>query len=160
MVFQKHIFILFCIVFSIAFSNAQMQSDQNLNAPSDSINTNYLAPRQIAITDSIVNYGKMFLNAPYHYGSPGSNSFDCSGFTSFVYRNFGYNLHRSSREQAEQFDTVKRDQLKTGDLVYFAGRRRSNRVGHVGIVIDAKETGEFNFIHAAVHSGVTISSSQ
>jgi LysM repeat protein len=160
MVFQKQIFILIGIIFSIAFSNAQMQSDQNLNAPSDSINSNYLAPRQIAITDSIVNYGKMFLNAPYHYGSPGSNSFDCSGFTSFVYRNFGYNLHRSSREQAEQFDTVKRDQLKTGDLVYFAGRRRSNRVGHVGIVIDAKETGEFNFIHAAVHSGVTISSSQ
>lgn len=101
----------------------------------------------------------MFLDKPYRYGSPGTESFDCSGFTSYVYRNFGYNLQRSSAEQAQQFDTVGRNRLKTGDLVFFSGSRRSKRVGHVGIVVTAKEDGNFDFIHASVQRGVTISSS-
>ena len=101
----------------------------------------------------------MFLDKPYRYGSPGTESFDCSGFTSFVYRNFGYNLQRSSAEQAQQFDTVGRNRLKTGDLVFFSGSRRSKHVGHVGIVVTAKEDGNFDFIHASVQRGVTISSS-
>ncbi|MDR3651779.1 MAG: LysM peptidoglycan-binding domain-containing protein [Paludibacter sp.] len=125
----------------------------------DSTINNYRASNQISLSDSLVNYGKLFLRTPYHYGSPGTSSFDCSGFTSYVYRNFGYNLDRSSREQANQFEPVDRSNLKVGDLVFFSGRHRSKQVGHVGIVVAAKGNGEFNFIHAAVHSGVTISSS-
>jgi len=118
-----------------------------------------MVSNHIMLTDSVVNFGKLFLNTPYHYGSPGISSFDCSGFTSHVYRNFGYTLGRSSNDQAKQFDTIDRTQLKAGDLVFFSGSRRSKRVGHVGIVTNAKENGEFDFIHAAVHSGVTISNS-
>jgi len=118
-----------------------------------------MVSNHIMLTDSVVNFGKLFLNTPYHYGSPGISSFDCSGFTSHVYRNFGYTLGRSSSDQAKQFDSIDRTQLKAGDLVFFSGSRRSKRVGHVGIVTNAKENGEFDFIHAAVHSGVTISNS-
>ncbi|HJV78171.1 MAG TPA: LysM peptidoglycan-binding domain-containing protein [Paludibacter sp.] len=118
-----------------------------------------MSPNESALSDSVVHYGKLFLNTPYHYGSPGTSSFDCSGFTSYVFRNFGYNLERTSIDQSRQFDPVDRTQLKTGDLVFFSGRRRSKNVGHVGIVVSAKGNGEFNFIHAAVHNGVTISSS-
>ena len=154
---QKQIFILFGIFFSIFLSNAQ---DHSLSiSTSDSVKPNYLMSNGISVTDSIVNYGKMYLNKPYRHGSPGADSFDCSGFTSFVYRNFGYKLHHSSAEQAGQFDTVNRNEIRIGDLVYFAGRWRSSRVGHVGIVVAAKENGEFDFIHAAVHSGVIISNS-
>lgn len=112
------------------------------------------------IADSIINFGKLFLNTPYRFGSSGSDTFDCSGFTSYVYRNFGYQLKRSSAEQAEQFDTVKKNEIKKGDLVYFSGSSRSKRVGHVGIVVNAKEDGTFDFIHAATRKGVTISSSE
>jgi LysM repeat protein len=113
-----------------------------------------------SIADSIVNYGKLFLNTPYRYGSKGTDSFDCSGFTSYVYHNFGFNLHHSSSDQALQFDSIHRNHLKKGDLVFFSGRRRSKSVGHVGIVVAANENGEFDFIHAAVRSGVVISNSQ
>lgn len=113
-----------------------------------------------SVADSIVNYGKLFLNTPYRYGSKGADSFDCSGFTSYVYRNFGYDLHHSSSDQAEQFDTINRTHLIKGDLVFFSGRRRSKSIGHVGIVVAANKNGEFDFIHAAVRSGVVISNSQ
>lgn len=112
------------------------------------------------VADSIVDYGKLFLNTPYRYGSKGAESFDCSGFTSYVYRNFGYNLHHSSSDQAQQFDTVNRNSIKKGDLVFFSGRRHGKSIGHVGIVVASDENGEFDFIHAAVRSGVVISNSQ
>jgi LysM repeat protein len=146
------------LLFSL-FSMARTYSEPDNSSVVDSTRMNHLVPNHILLTDSIVNFGKFFLNTPYHYGSPGISSFDCSGFTSHVYRNFGYNLERSSCDQAKQFDPIDRTQLKAGDLVFFSGRHKSKKVGHVGIVVSAKENGDFDFIHAAVHSGVTISNS-
>jgi LysM repeat protein len=159
MSFQKHTLFIFSTFLLIANFTSKLHAETLQSSVSDSIQTHYLASKQIPVTDSIINYGKMFLDKPYRYGSPGTESFDCSGFTSYVYRNFGYNLQRSSAEQAQQFDTVGRTRLKTGDLVFFSGSRRSKHVGHVGIVVTAKEDGNFDFIHASVQKGVTISSS-
>ena len=158
---RKQTVILLAILFSIIQAHAQMQTE--VATTRDSVKTTIGAPLALKaknLTDSIINYGKLFLNTPYRYGSAGTSTFDCSGFTSYVYSNFGYNLQRSSADQAEQFPTVDKTQLKPGDLVFFNGRRRNSRVGHVGIVVAAKEDGEFDFIHASVHDGVTISNSK
>ncbi len=157
MQFLKSFLLIFILFFLLSFSSAEERKE--LVVISDTLHTNYLYPSKIPLTDSIINFGKLFLNTPYHFGSPGTSSFDCSGFTSYVYRNFGYNLKRSSSEQAEQFDTVQPAELKAGDLVYFSGRSHSRRVGHVGIVVTKNDNGTFDFIHAAVHKGVTISNS-
>jgi LysM repeat protein len=158
MPFLKNIFTFFGLLLSITYTTAQSKSKPT--EAKDSVKINYVSFTPESLSDSIVNFGKIFLNTPYRYGSPGVDSFDCSGFTSFVYRNFGYNLQRSSCDQAQQFDTVDRNQIKTGDLVFFSGRGISNHVGHVGIVVKPKENGQFEFIHAAVHTGVTISNSE
>ena len=161
---QKQFLLFLGFIFSTLFSVAQAQSDMTPPSENDnityskSINNSRIAA--VSITDSVINYGKQFLNKPYRYGSAGADSFDCSGFTSYVYRNFGYQLKHSSTDQANQFDTVKRTHLKTGDLVYFAGSRKSKRIGHVGIVVNAKEDGKFDFIHASCDHGITISSSE
>lgn len=112
------------------------------------------------MSDSLLDYGFRFLNTPYRYGAKGPNSFDCSGFTSFVYRHFGYSLGADSREQAKQFASVKKESLQKGDLVFFEGRRQNGVVGHAGIVSKVKPNGEFEFLHASVDRGVTISSSE
>jgi len=156
---QKPILLLSSLLFLSFFSMAGMRSEADVMSASDSVRVHFLALNERSLNDSVVNFGKMFLNTPYHFGSPGIASFDCSGFTSHVYRNFGFSLGRSSEDQAKQFDSIDRTQLKAGDLVFFSGRRKSKRVGHVGIVVSAKENGEFDFIHAAVHKGVTISNS-
>jgi LysM repeat protein len=111
------------------------------------------------IIDSILGYGRKYLGTPYRYGSPGVSRFDCSGFTSHVFRNFGIQLNRSSAGQAVQVPRIKKDELLPGDLVFFQGRRINGRVGHVGIVTEAMENGQFRFIHASVQQGVTISHS-
>lgn len=161
MPYTKYIIGLGCLL----LASLQTFADNSVSTAPDSIRTDAqhlrLSPECCpTLADSVINYGKLFLNYPYRYGSPGDSSFDCSGFTSYVYRNFGYNLQRSSSEQAQQFPTVDKTQIKPGDLVFFNGHRRNGRVGHVGIVVETKEDGEFNFIHASVKEGVTISNSK
>ena len=100
------------------------------------------------------------MSTPYRYGGTTPRGFDCSGFTSHVFNNFGINLNRTSRDQASQLPTINKLDLKTGDLVFFEGRRHNGTVGHVGIVTETKPNGEFNFIHSSIKKGVTISSSE
>ena len=156
---KKQLLLVSFLLFFSVLAMASKLSETDNSTTIDSVRLNNFHLNHTSLTDSIVNYGKLFLNTPYHFGSPGTSSFDCSGFTSYVYRNFGYNLEHSSSVQAKQFDSIDRAHLKAGDLVFFSGSRRSKRVGHVGIVTAARENGEFDFIHAAVHEGVTISSS-
>lgn len=95
---------------------------------------------------------------PYRHGMKGPNAFDCSGFTSYVYKQFGYSISPASRIQYTDGVKVDRKNLRKGDLVFFTSRSSGKNVGHVGIVTEANnETGEFEFIHASL-KGVKISS--
>ncbi len=102
----------------------------------------------------ILNYAASFKGTRYVYGTMGPNSFDCSGFTSYVFKNFGIKLDRSSRGQVANGRHVAKDKVLPGDLVFF-GNRGNSRVGHVGIVYEVDDKG-FKFIHAATRSGITI----
>lgn len=94
---------------------------------------------------------------PYVYGSTGPRSFDCSGFTGFVYKLMGYNLPRTSSSQYTIGRSVTRQELMPGDLVFFTRATSKGRVGHVGIVYSVDpETKDFSFIHASTSRGVTI----
>ena len=157
MQFKKPSIILFGIILSNIFLFSR--EPQQITVISDTIKSIYLPPLKKIIADSVINYGKLFLNTPYRYGSCGTSNFDCSGFTSHVFRNFGYNLHRSSAEQAEQFPSIDKTEVKPGDLVFFNGRSRNGRVGHVGIVVHSNQGGDFEFIHASVSGGVIVSNS-
>ena len=123
----------------------------------DSSDTTNIDPLDASTADRIIAYAKRFIGRPYVYGSSGPKSFDCSGFTSFAFRHVGIHLTRTSIGQSQQAKRVKGGfkNLRKGDLVFF-GRRNRHTVGHVGIVISATEN-DFTFIHAAVHSGITIS---
>lgn len=99
----------------------------------------------------IVNYALQFKGYPYVYGTAGPNSFDCSGFTSYVFNHFGYRLNRSSRDQLRNGVPVDKSQLQPADLLLFS--RDGNTVSHVGLYI-----GNGKFIHASTSTtGVIIS---
>ncbi|MCQ2138440.1 MAG: NlpC/P60 family protein [Bacteroidales bacterium] len=113
-----------------------------------------------ALADQIIEEARTHLGAPYVYGSKGPRSFDCSGFTRFVFSKFGYELSPNSASQVGQGRRVSGhvSNLQKGDLVFFSGRGGRGRVGHVGIFIEPDESGDgFRFIHAAVHGGIRIS---
>lgn len=98
-----------------------------------------------------------YIGRPYVHGAKGPKAFDCSGFTSYVYRQFGYTISPSSRAQYTEGTNVERNDLRKGDQVFFTSRRSGKNVGHVGIVVSAdNESGDFKFIHASV-KGVKVS---
>ena len=140
---------------SFAFINKPVLADNQHN---DTVLRPDLS--HLTLKDSVISFGKIYMSTPYRYGGTTPRGFDCSGFTSHVFNNFGINLNRSSRDQASQLPTINKLDLKTGDLVFFEGRRHNGTVGHVGIVTETKPNGEFNFIHSSIKKGVTISSSE
>lgn len=101
------------------------------------------------------------IGARYRSGSKGPNAFDCSGFTSYVFRQMGVaNIGASSRDQYARNYPVSRSQMQRGDLVFFTSPRSGRNVGHVGIVVDVDpDTQTFRFIHASTSEGVKISNS-
>lgn len=112
------------------------------------------------LQEQLIGYSKKYLGKPYRYAGRGPHSFDCSGFTSFVFEAFGFNLAASSIGQDRQFPAVEdKRSLRKGDLVFFEGRARNGIVGHVGIVTEVSNRGSFRFIHASTSYGVIISSS-
>ena len=95
------------------------------------------------LRNEIVETARRFIGLPYQWGgSSPDDGFDCSGLTMAVYRINGLNLPRMSTEQYRVGIPIKKGQLKSGDLVFFA-TSRGKRVSHVGIY-----TGDNKFIHA------------
>ena len=102
--------------------------------------------------EEVVNYAKTLLGKAYVYGGVGPNSFDCSGFTQYVYSKFGVNLSHSASAQANIGTTVSKANLQLGDMVFFS--QGGSSIGHVGIFV-----GNNSFIHAAnPQKGVVITS--
>ncbi len=102
----------------------------------------------------IVSYAKQYLGCPYVYGAAGSQSFDCSGFTMYVYKHFGYSLSHSATAQSKVGTYVAKEDLQPGDLVFFLDYETMDGIGHCGIYI-----GDGEFIHASSGSGYCVKTS-
>lgn len=115
-----------------------------------------------ALLADLLSEARTHMGKRYRSGSKGPKAFDCSGFSSYVFRQFGYELGSSSRDQFNDGTPVERRELREGDLVFFTGRNsRSKTVGHVGIVVTAdNEKGTFKFIHASTSGGIQIDGSE
>lgn len=96
----------------------------------------------------IVGFGAKFLGTPYHYGGASPGGFDCSGFVSYCYKQYGYQLPRTAAGMAGVGTVVSKEELVCGDLVLFQGTAGSYGITHVGIYV-----GSGQFIHSSSSSG-------
>lgn len=107
--------------------------------------------------EDVINFAYSFLGTPYVWGTKGPHTFDCSGFTSYVYRYFGFPITSASRWQVNEGVAVKDGDIRPGDLMFFGGRSTPRSVGHVGMCIEVdKATKKIKFIHASTKRGVVI----
>lgn len=97
-----------------------------------------------ATAAKVIDIAMQYLGVPYKWGgSSPAEGFDCSGFTSYVYRQVGIYLPHSSRAQFGIGTPVPRSELKPADLVFFG-----SPIHHVSIyigndsMIDAPQTGD------------------
>lgn len=96
-----------------------------------------------------------WLKTPYRRGGMSHKGMDCSGLASTIYKNvFDIKLQRSSRDISKvDVEDISKEELKPGDLVFFATSRRAKGVNHVGVYL-----GNSHFVHASVSKGVIVSS--
>ncbi|MBB6733731.1 C40 family peptidase [Cohnella zeiphila] len=132
---------------AIVFAGSAALTSQPVQAAAASSSASSLA-------DQIIATGEKYIGVPYKFGarSGQTDSFDCSSFTQYVYKQHGIDLPRSSKDQATVGTRVSKDQLQPGDLV-FTDTNRDGVINHVSIYI-----GNGQLLHTyRVGIGVTIS---
>lgn len=168
-----------CVLSTMFFTVGQVAAQELLPEPTDSLPNYFDDDEEIGNYDFLytdggdnLNYDELMtenlldeaishLGARYVYGSKGPKTFDCSGFTSYVYkRQNNVFIGASSRDQYARNTPISRSELQSGDLVFFTSPHSGRNVGHVGIVVDVDPiTDTFTFIHASTKQGVKISRS-
>jgi len=108
--------------------------------------------KQVSRSNSsdLVNNALSLIGDPYSYGGTSPSGFDCSGYTQYVFKGSGSSLPRTTAGQFGAGSAVSKDQLQSGDLVFFTTYAAG--ASHVGIYI-----GGGKFVHAS-NSGVRSSS--
>lgn len=83
------------------------------------------APGQRAVDAALGQVG-----TPYRYGGNSTSGFDCSGLTSWAWKQAGVDIPRTSRDQARAARSISRSELRPGDLIFYR-----DPVGHVAMYI-------------------------
>lgn len=110
------------------------------------------------LRNQIQNFAFRFLGRPYRSsGKKPATGFDCSGFTGFIFRNFGMKLKASSVAQATEGRLVAVKEATVGDLAFFGRKGRKGRVwvNHAAIVI-SKPGQPLAIIHSASNKGIVV----
>ncbi|BBC76564.1 gamma-D-glutamyl-meso-diaminopimelate peptidaseI, NlpC/P60 family [Lactococcus cremoris] len=117
--------------------------NETVSAVSKVEKTQSVAKEVQSRADKLVSTAKKYMGVPYVWGGTTPAGFDCSGFTSYVYREvLGKEIGRTTWDQIASGKQVALDQAKVGDLIIFYGG------DHVGIylgngqVIHAPQPGE------------------
>lgn len=120
----------------------ESQESENTSSSQESEEAQDVPASSSSAVQAVLNLAYSKQGSPYVWGAEGPNSFDCSGFTSYVFKNaVGVNLPRTSSAQSNFGTTVSRSNLQPGDLVFF--NTSGSGVSHVGIYI-----GNGNMIHS------------
>ena len=121
---------------SSSSSNNSSSSNSNNSSSGDSSSNS-----SNSIGDKLVSLAKSKLGCRYVWGATGPNQFDCSGLTSWCYKQVGISIPRTSLAQSKSGKAVSKSNLQPGDLLFW--KTTSAEVGHVGIYV-----GNGQFIHA------------
>lgn len=117
-----------------------------------------------SIADSLISVAKSQIGTPYKWATSEANvSFDCSGFTAYVYRQFNITECKSAKGYAQLGKEIPLENAQPGDCILFTGAKAGSKsVGHVGIVV-SNTTNKLEFIHCSSskkHFGVVLTDYQ
>jgi lipoprotein Spr len=109
-------------------------------------------PVEELMDHKLIEFLENWYGTRYRMGGRDKSGVDCSAFVqSFMSSMYGIAVPRTSQEQYQQSQRIKKDELKEGDLVFFKTQRRKG-ISHVGVYLRNNK-----FVHASTSSGVMIS---
>lgn len=134
------------VVFSVLLSGCST-TKKGIKPPPDTSGMPQKKYRQ-----EVVNYALQYIGSSYK--SAGTNprtGFDCSGFTSFVLKQFDVRVSPASAAQAKEGKPVNLNKVQPGDLIIFG--RNSKNIQHVALVVDRTRDG-IVCVHSTTSRGV------
>lgn len=109
------------------------------------------------LADRIVNTALTFSGTRYKYGGVTRKGMDCSGLVYVAFGKQDIALPRISYQMAQEGKPIKLKKVAKGDLLFFSTGKRSNRISHVGLVVEV-DGDDIKFIHSTTSRGVIVSS--
>lgn len=120
----------------------------------ESSSENWTAPLNVEASMesrvAMIVLAQTFVGTPYLWAGMSPDGFDCSGFTSYVFKNSGKSIPRVSKDQFAQSQKIVSDEAHMGDLVFFG---QNGIVSHVGILVNEKGKAK-RMIHSSSSKGV------
>lgn len=106
------------------------------------------------LREHIIGYAQNFVGLKYRYaGSSPTTGFDCSGFTSYILKEFDVRVSSCSSTQSKQGLKVDLDEVVPGDLLFFG--RKKGGIQHVAMVVERTEEGIF-CVHSTCTRGIVV----
>ncbi len=100
----------------------------------------------------LVHYSYEFMGIPYKWGGADAEGFDCSGFTSHIFKNSDVSLPRIASEQYKYAKTINAKRAFMGDLVFFS---EGKEITHVGILVNQHNEHK-RMIHSSSSKGISV----
>ena len=114
------------------------------------------AVEALQLRQDVAGWAQNYVGTKYHYaGTSPRTGFDCSGFTSYIMKEFDIKVSSSSSTQSTQGVKLPIKEAKTGDLIFFSHGGHSKSIQHVAIVVSNDENGLF-VCHATNTRGVVV----
>lgn len=105
--------------------------------------------------DLVVQTARSYTGTPYKYGGTTRVGMDCSALLFHSFQSVRVTLPRTSIDQSKKGKRVNINDLKVGDMVFFATGKKKRQINHAGIVTAIRGRNEVRFIHASTSLGVT-----
>jgi cell wall-associated NlpC family hydrolase len=144
---------LLLLLFTSSCKSKKLSSSKKSQAHTVKVNANTEASEE---AESIVKYAKTFDGTRYKYGGTTKRGMDCSGLIYTSFNKHNVSLPRTTTALQSTGSWVDLKDVNVGDLIFFATKKNSRKVNHVGIVTNVR-TGHVEFIHASTSKGVMVS---
>ena len=119
------------------------------NAP----NSDNSSGSAVQLRNRITDYARKYVGSTYKYAGTSPSGFDCSGFTSYVMKEFNIKISPASSAQAKEGRAVALDRTQPGDLIFFGESK--NRISHVAMVVKRSKAG-IVCVHSTTSRGVIV----
>ncbi len=150
----KSLYAKFLVIVSLLASGCALHRGVTGSSTSPHTGTHYSNKDETQLRNNITSFAKKHVGVKYRYGGKSPTGFDCSGFTTYVLRNFDVPVSGPSASQEHLGKKTAKGNAQPGDLVFFR-KSKAGKVFHVAMVY-SNNGGDLRLIHSTSSRGVVV----